>query len=88
MDRGKKRTQCDYTLAFKGAVVDEVERGDLCYRQAQRRYGIQGRSTVLTWLRKHGRCDWVSVSGGSPLRSGYMSRVPREVSRQGYSSKA
>jgi len=24
MDRGKKRTQCDYTLAFKRVVVDEV----------------------------------------------------------------
>lgn len=80
MDRGKKRTQRDYTLAFKRAVVDEVERGDLSYRQAQRRYGIQGRSTVLTWLRKHGRRDWVSVSGVSPLRSGYMSRSPREMS--------
>jgi hypothetical protein len=27
----------------------------LSYKQAQARYGIQGRSTVLVWLRKHGR---------------------------------
>ena len=30
----------------------------MTYKQAQFRYGIQGRSTVLVWLRKHGRLDW------------------------------
>ena len=39
-------------------VVDAVEKGELTYKQAQVRYGIQGRSTVLVWLRKHGRLDW------------------------------
>jgi len=53
-----KRTQRDYSLAFKIGVVGEVEAGDLTYKQAQRKYGIQGRSTVLVWLRKHGRLDW------------------------------
>ena len=59
----KKRTQRDYTLAFKLSVVEQVEKGELTYKQAQDRYGIQGRSTVLVWLRKHGRLDW-SSSGG------------------------
>lgn len=54
----KKRTQRDYTLGFKLSVVSEVEKGNMTYKQAQKRYGIQGRSTVLTWLRKHGRLDW------------------------------
>ena len=58
-----KRTQRDYSLAFKLAVVDQVEKGELTYKQAQYRYGIQGRSTVLVWLRKHGRLDW---SEGTP----------------------
>lgn len=53
-----KRTQRDYTLAFKLAVVGQVEKGELTYKQAQAKYGIQGRSTVLVWLRKHGRQDW------------------------------
>lgn len=53
-----KRTQRDYSLAFKLALVDQIEKGELSYKQAQERYGIQGRSTVLTWLRKHGRLDW------------------------------
>lgn len=50
-----KRTQRDYSLAFKLSVVEQVEKGELTYKEAQRRYGIQGRSTVLVWLRKHGR---------------------------------
>jgi len=58
METGVKRTQRDYTLAFKRAVVEQVEKGELTYKQAQDRYGIQGRSTVLVWLRKHGRQNW------------------------------
>lgn len=54
----KKRTQRDYTFGFKLSVVDQVEKGELTYKQAQKRYGIQGRSTVLVWLRKHGTLDW------------------------------
>ncbi len=54
----RKRTQRDYTMGFKLQVVDAVEKGELTYKQAQKRYGIQGRSTVLTWLRKHGKMDW------------------------------
>jgi transposase-like protein len=53
-----KRTQRDYSLAFKLEVIAEVEKGELTYKEAQRKYGIQGRSTVLVWLRKHGRLDW------------------------------
>lgn len=54
----QKRTQKDYSLAFKLQVVDEVEKGELTCKAAQLRYGIQGKSTVLVWLRKHGRLDW------------------------------
>ncbi len=53
-----KRTQRDYTLAFKLQIVAAVEKGDMTYKQAQATYGIQGRSTVLTWLRKHGKMNW------------------------------
>lgn len=54
----KKRTQRDYKIGFKLAVVRQVEQGEMTYKQAQRAYGIQGRSTVLVWLRKHGNLDW------------------------------
>ena len=56
--RNKKRTQKDYTLGFKLGIVMLVEKGDMTYKQAQRIYGIQGRSTVLVWLRKYGNLDW------------------------------
>jgi transposase-like protein len=55
-----KKTQKDYSLAFKLQVIDEVEKGHLTYKQSQKKYGIQGRSTVLVWLRKHGTLDWKS----------------------------
>lgn len=58
MESDIKRTQKDYTLAFKLAVVEQVEKGELTYKEAQHRYGIQGRSTVLVWMRKHGRQGW------------------------------
>lgn len=54
----RKRTQKDYSLAFKMQVVDEIEKGALNQDQAQRKYGIQGNATILTWLRKHGTLDW------------------------------
>lgn len=67
-----RRSQRDYSLAFKLSVVDQVERGELTYKKAQERYGIQGRSTVLSWLRRHGRQDW---SAGASLPP--MSSVPK-----------
>lgn len=57
-EQKKKRSQRDYSLAFKLQVVSEVEKGELSYKQAQKKYGIQGRSTVLVWLRKHSIFDW------------------------------
>lgn len=56
--QGERRSQRDYNLGFKLAVVSQVEKGDMTYKQAQKVYGIQGRSTVLVWLRKHGNLDW------------------------------
>jgi transposase len=53
-----KRSQRDYTLAFKLGVVGAVEKGEITYKQAQKKFGIQGRSTVLVWLRRHGQQDW------------------------------
>jgi len=57
-EQSKKRSQRDYSLAFKLQVIKEVEKGELSYKQAQKKYGIQGRSTVLVWIRKHSILDW------------------------------
>ena len=53
-----KRTQRDYTLNLKLQVVQEIESGMLSTTAAQRKYGIQARSTVVSWLRKYGSFDW------------------------------
>lgn len=76
MNQPVKRTQRDYTLAFKQSVVDRVERGELSYKDAQRRYGIQGRSTVLVWLRKYGRQDWSPTRTTHPPRNPDMPAIP------------
>lgn len=65
----RKRTQRDYTLGFKLAVVSQVEKGEMTYKQAQNQYGIQGRSTVLVWLRKHGTLDWKNPKLNSMVSS-------------------
>lgn len=70
-----KRSQKDYTLAFKLAVVSQVEKGEFTYKQAQDRYGIQGKSTVLTWLRKHGTLNWSAPRG---LAMSKISETPEQ----------
>jgi transposase len=62
MSDGTKRSQRDYGMAFKLGVVGAVEKGELTYKEAQKKYGIQGRSTVLVWLRKHGQQDWSQLA--------------------------
>ena len=54
-----------------------MEKGELTYKQAQDRYGIQGRSTVLVWLRKHGRQNW-----GPMAHYGRMSEPAQSTSNQ------
>jgi transposase-like protein len=63
-----KRTQRDYTMSFKLAVVEQIERGEMTCKEALERYGIQSRSTVLVWLRKHGQLDWHKLHGSEMKR--------------------
>jgi len=53
-----KSTQREYNSGFKLALVSEVKKGNYTYKQIQKVYSIQGRSTVLVWLRKHGTLNW------------------------------
>ena len=64
-----RRSQRDYSLPFKLAVVGEVGRGELSYKQAQRRYGIKGRSTILTWCRRYAR-QFVTFQAAGPTSPG------------------
>lgn len=52
-----KRTQRDYTMPFKLAVVQEVERTGIGVCAVARKYGIQSETTVTTWLKKYGNFD-------------------------------
>ena len=53
-----KRTQRDYPLSLKLQIVQQIERGEQSTCAAQRKYGIQARSTLVNWLRKYGNFDW------------------------------
>ena len=79
MEQRFKRTQRDYTLTFKLAVVEQVEKGELTDRQAQARYGIQGRSTVLVWLRKHGRQNWGTMASSAGMADPLNMHSPRPL---------
>lgn len=41
VNKRKKRTQRDYNLGFKRAVVGQVEKGKMTYRQAQPTNGLR-----------------------------------------------
>jgi transposase-like protein len=77
----KKRTQRDYSLAFKLEVIEEVEKGEHTYKQAQKKYGIQGRSTVLVWLRKHGRLGWKKRNPMKETPQEEIRRLKKELKR-------
>lgn len=49
-----KRTQRDYSMSFKLAVVREVESGFIGVKAAMRKDGIQGHGTITEWRRKYG----------------------------------
>ena len=55
-----KRTQKDYTMSFKLQLVQEIEQGKLSTTEAMKIYGIQSRSTIVQWLRKYGKFDWIN----------------------------
>jgi len=73
----KKRSQRDYSMSFKMSVIVQIEKGDLTYQQAQDLYGIQGKSTVLVWLRKYGNLDW-KYPKASPVSKLHKEETPAQ----------
>ena len=49
MAEGVRRSQRDYSLTLNWRWLTS-RKDAMSYRQAQERYGIQGRSIVLAWL--------------------------------------
>jgi len=52
-----------YSESFRINVVREVESGIITKEAAGRKYGIQGKTTVLSWCRKYGREDYPYMPG-------------------------
>ena len=64
-----KRTQKDYTMSLKLQIVQQIEQGKTTVTEAQKRYGVQSRSTVVKWLRKYGNFDWENQIPDSMAKS-------------------
>ena len=47
-----------YSESFRIKVVKEVENEIISKEEARRKYGIGGKTTVLSWCRKYGRKDY------------------------------
>lgn len=76
MEQYVKRTQRDYSMSFKLSVVRQIERGEMTYIEATKRYGIQSRSTVLNWLHKHSSMDWCTLGTTTRQRITTMDQEP------------
>lgn len=63
-------------------VVDQIEKGELSQHAACRMYGIQARSTILTWLRKHGRLDWWQNSTGPMPKKSPPNKKIKELEKK------
>ncbi len=63
-------------------VVDEIEKGVLSQHAACRKYGIQARSTVLVWLRKHGRLDWYQNATGPMPKKAAPNKKIKELEKE------
>lgn len=60
----------------------------MTYRQAQEHYGIQGRSTVLVWLKKHGQLDGSkgieqSKALGAAMSNSSSTQTPQQRIKEG-----
>ncbi len=60
---GKDHSSISYPEKFRIKVVKEIERGLLSKEAARRKYGIGGKTTVLSWCRKYGREAYPYMAG-------------------------
>lgn len=74
-----KRTQRDYSLLLKLQIVRQIEGGELSTKSAQRKHGIQSRSTVINWLRKYGNFDWENQTPSNMPKSPEQKIMELEV---------
>ena len=44
-----------YSTAFKQKIVSEIEAGEITIAQAQKIYGINGKTTIQAWIKRLGK---------------------------------
>ncbi len=69
-----------YHESFKIRVVKEVEHGLISKEGARRKYGIGGKTTVLSWCRKYGREEYPLMLRKHKQR--YPQRTPDEKDKR------
>ena len=71
-----------YSEAFKKQVVRDFEQGGLSKDQVMEKYGIGGKSRVLTWCRKYGKFAYNSpTQNGRPMKDPQKQRI-RELEKK------
>lgn len=71
-----------YSLAFKLAVVRELEEQDLPFEQVRRKYGIRGSWTVQKWVHRYGNGDRGKIIRvEKPKEINELARVKAELRR-------
>lgn len=74
----KHLPQQSYSESFKRMVVKEYEQGKLSKDAIRKKYGILGKSRVLTWCRKYGKLyyqDSTTQPQGRPLKDPQKQRI-------------
>ena len=74
-----KRTQKDYSMSFKLAVVQEYENTGISQMALQRKYGIQGNNTLKRWIEKYTLKRWIEKYSNFDVSN--KSRKPMEKSK-------
>jgi transposase len=65
-----------YSEAFKKQVVREYEQGLMNKDQLMEKYGIKGKSRVLTWCRKYGKFAYdTPTQNGRPMKDPQKQRI-------------
>jgi len=65
-----------YSEGFKKQIVREFEQGVLNKDQLQRKYGLGGKSRVLSWCRKYGKFAYNSpTQNGRPMKDPQKQRI-------------
>ncbi len=77
----QKRHPRKYTLEFKWQVVQEVLDGKFTKEEAQRVYGLGGKSAILNWMRKFNLVPSYAFSNKTFLIESPMKKNKEEIKK-------